>query len=140
MACTNTTMDGSYLRIYINGDLVAKDTSSDLSIEHSTRETTSKTSGGWQRFTKGIKGFTLSGEALTQIASAPQTNGLEALFGYLESGAEVAIKLATPTAADGYFEGAAIINSLSVNSGNSGENVTHSYALQGTGSLEFKTI
>jgi len=140
MACSSI-LDGSMLRLYIQGELVAKDTSSDLSIDNNVRETTSKTSGDWQSFVKGIKGWTISGEALvlSETASVGSKKTAGDIYAYLVGGAAVTVKLATPVATDGYYEGSAIFNNMSINSGNSGDNVTYSFSLQGTGELEFKT-
>ena len=141
MSCENTVLDGALLRIYVDGVVVAKDTSSEISIENSSRETTSKTSGGWMKFASGMKGWSGSGEALVISDADVVSVGKSAgdIYAYLNSGAEVTIKLATPDVADGYYEGKALVNSMSISSGNAGENVTYSYGLQGTGPLEFKT-
>jgi len=140
MACGDI-LDGSLLRLYIDGVVVAKDTSSELSIEHNTRETTVKLSGEWKSSTKGIKGFSISGEALYVSETYTGTGRTPSeVYAYLVSGAEVTFKLATPTVADGYWTGKCIINSMSVSSGNAGENVTYSFAAQGTGELEFKVV
>lgn len=141
MACTNKVLDGSMLRIYVDGVLIAKDTSTELSIENSSRETTSKTSGGWKSFIAGMKGFTMSGEALyisddyAGIGKTPSD-----IFNLLNSGAIVTAKIATANVAQGYFEGDILFNTMSVSSGNSGDNVTYSWGAQGTGVLTFKTV
>lgn len=142
MACDNCILDGAMLRIYIDGEVIAKDTSSELSVENSSRETTSKTSGGWMRFVSGIKGWSVSGDALVISDQCVTVLGKKVsdIFAYLVAGTEVTMKLATPDMLDGYYEGKGIFNSLSISSGNSGENVTYSYGIQGTGNLEFKTI
>ncbi len=141
MACENCVLDGAMLRIYIDSVVIAKDTSSELSIENSSRETTSKTSGGWQRFVAGIKGWTASGDALVISDQCVTVAGkkISDIFAYLVAGTEVEVKLATPDMLDGYYVGNGIFNSLSISSGNAGENVTYSYGIQGTGILEFKT-
>ena len=140
MACDIKVLDGAILRMYLDGVVVAKDTSSELSIEHSTRETTVKLSGEWKSFTKGIKGFSISGEALYVSDTYSETGKKPSdVYAYLVSGEEVTFKLITPDMLDGYWTGKCIINSMSVSSGNSGENVTYSYGAQGTGELEFKT-
>lgn len=140
MSCINKILDGGMLRLYVDGVLIAKDVSTELSVENSTRETTSKTSGGWKSFIEGIKGFTISGEALMvsdEYAGAGKKPS--DLYAYLVSGAIVTMKLATPAVAEGYFEGDVIINTMNISSGNAGENVTYSFGGQGTGALEFKT-
>ena len=139
MACENQILDGSYLRLYIDGVLVAKDTSTELSIENSSRETTSKINGGWKSFISGSKGFSISGEAL-YLSAVYEGLGKtpEDLYNLLTEGTIVTAKLATPKATDGYFQGDILINSMSVSSGNSGDNVSYSFSGQGTGKLEFK--
>jgi len=140
MACTNKVLDGSMLRVYVDGVVVAKDTSTEITIENSSRETTSKTSGGWKSFIGGSKGFTLSGEALF-ISDTFAGTGKKPIdiFNLLNNGTVVTIKVATTQVGDGYFEGSMLVNNMSVSSGNSGENVTYSWSGQGTGALEFKT-
>tara|TARA_R110000803_G_scaffold210835_1_gene284143 strand:+ start:11512 stop:11937 length:426 start_codon:yes stop_codon:yes gene_type:complete len=141
MSCANQILDGSYLRLYLDGVLIAKDTSTELSIENSSRETTSKISGGWKSFISGSKGFSVSGEALyisadyTGLGKTPQD-----LFNLLNDGTIVTAKLATPKASEGYFQGDILINSISISSGNAGDNVSFSFSAQGTGKLEFKTV
>jgi len=135
-------MDGSMLRLYLDGVLIAKDTSSELSIDNNTRETTSKISGQWQSHINGIKSWSISGEALVLSEQASNPGNLKTsgdVYAYLVSGAAVTMKLMTPDVADGYYEGDVILNNMSVSSGNSGENVTYSFGGQGTGLLEFKT-
>ena len=141
MACTNKILDGAMLRLYIDGVLIAKDMSTELTIENSTRETTSKTSGGWKAFISGIKGFNISGEALyvgADYAGVGKTP--DEVFALLDAGTVVTAKLATTDVAEGYYEGDVILNTMSISSGNAGENVTYSFGAQGTGKLEFKTI
>ena len=141
MACTNKILDGAMLRLYVDGVLIAKDMSSELSVENSNRETTSKTSGGWKSFIAGIKGWTLSGEALyvaddyAGIGKTPSD-----IFALLEAGTVVVAKIATLNVVEGYFEGSIIMNTMNVTSGNAGENVSYSFGAQGTGTLEFKTV
>lgn len=141
MACTNKILDGAMLRLYVDGVLIAKDMSSELSVENSTRETTSKTSGGWKSFISGIKGWTVSGEALyvsDDYAGVGKTPA--EIFALLDAGTIVVAKLATVTPLEGYFEGSIIMNTINVTSGNAGENVSYSFGAQGTGTLEFKTV
>ena len=141
MACTNKILDGAMLRLYYGGVLIAKDVSTELTIENSTRETTSKTSGGWKSFISGIKGFSISGEALylgedyAGVGKTPQE-----IFQLLDSGSVITAKLATTDVTQGYYEGDVIINTMSVSSGNAGENVSYSFGAQGTGQLQFKTV
>jgi len=142
MACDSKILDGSMLRIYIDGVMVAHDTSCELSISHSTRETTTKINGGWKSFIQGMKDWSVSGDALyaSDTERATTTNKLPGdIFNYLVNGGTVLVKLMTPSVTDGYYQGYAIFDSMSVNSGNSGENVTYSFSLQGDGELVFLT-
>ena len=44
----NGQLNGTELGVYVGGTLVAYSTNATLNVNHSTRSTTSKESGGWE--------------------------------------------------------------------------------------------
>jgi len=81
-------LNGTELGVYVAGVLVAYSTNATLNVNHSTRSTTSKESGGWEDNMEGLRNWDVSCDALyawVNPAGSPITNKtLSDLFtGYL---------------------------------------------------------
>ena len=81
-------LNGTELGVYVAGVLVAYSTNATLNVNHSTRSTTSKESGGWEDNMEGLRNWDVSCDALyawVDPAGDPITNKtLSDLFtGYL---------------------------------------------------------
>ena len=81
-------LNGTELGVYVAGVLVAYSTNATLNVNHSTRSTTSKESGGWEDNMEGLRNWDVSCDALyawVDPAGSPISNKtLSDLFtGYL---------------------------------------------------------
>lgn len=88
MAAQDGQLNGTELGVYVGGTLVAYSTNATLNVNHSTRSTTSKESGGWEDNMEGLRNWDVSCDALyawVDPAGDPITNKtLSDLFtGYL---------------------------------------------------------
>lgn len=57
-------LNGTELGCYVAGVLVAYSTNATLNVNHSTRSTTSKESGGWEDNMEGLRNWDVSCDAL----------------------------------------------------------------------------
>ena len=68
MANADGQLNGQELGVYISGtgltELVAYSTNATLNINHNTRSTSSKESGGWEESMEGIRSWDISCDAL----------------------------------------------------------------------------
>ena len=64
MAATDGQINGTELRVYLAGTLVAYSTSATINVNHSTRSTSSKDSGGWEDSMEGMRNWDVSVDAM----------------------------------------------------------------------------
>jgi predicted secreted protein len=64
MAAQDGQINGTELGVYIGGVLVAYSTSATINMNHSTRSTSSKESGGWEDSMEGMRNWDVSCDAL----------------------------------------------------------------------------
>lgn len=64
MAAQDGQLNGTELGVYVGGVLVAYSTNATLNVNHSTRSTTSKESGGWEDNMEGLRNWDVSCDAL----------------------------------------------------------------------------
>ena len=111
-------------------EAVAHCTSASLSVNMDLRDSTTKSSGGWQENLGGLKSWEMSGDAFVDIAS-PTGADIESLFTVFE--ARDAIQC-TFGLSGMLYDGTALITSISIDAGVE-ENATYSISLTGTGDL-----
>jgi TP901-1 family phage major tail protein len=111
-------------------EAVAHSTSASLSVNMDLRDSTTKSSSGWQENLGGLKSWEMSGDAFVDIAS-PTGADVESLFTTLVAGAAVTCTFGLTGM---LYTGTALITSLSIDAGVE-ENATYSISLQGTASL-----
>ena len=88
MAANEGQLNGTELGVYVAGTLVAYSTNATLNVNHSTRSTSSKESGGWEDNMEGMRNWDVSCDALyawlDPAGSAITNKTLSDLFtGYL---------------------------------------------------------
>lgn len=162
-------IDGGLLRLLISSDggLTYKtgymDTSAELSISHSLRDSKTKDSGEWDESSPGTYSWSVSGEKLYTVTETVNASISEAditiddlltlmipdfagagltdcALGYESK--LVKIKFATPAGLVNpgwYYEGNAYLTEVSISAPNEGENATASYSLTGIGPIVRKT-
>ena len=128
------------------GNTIAYATSASLSVNMDLRDSTSKSSGGWQENLAGLKSWEISGDAFVDVSADtisgvdPFIDGSEtsstnknvgSLWATWLAGAAVTVAFGNETQE---WYGSAIITSISIDAGVE-ENATYSISLQGTGVL-----
>jgi len=108
-------------------------TSASLSVSMDLRDSTTKSSGGWQANLGGLKSWELSGEGFVEIAGVAGKADSEELFSTMIQANPV---VECDFGLSGMlYRGDAIITSFSLDAGVE-ENATYSISLTGTGILE----
>ncbi len=64
MAVQDGQLNGTQLGVYVAGTLIAFSTNATININHSTRNTSSKESGGWEESMEGMRTWDVSCDAL----------------------------------------------------------------------------
>jgi hypothetical protein len=162
-------IDGGLLRLYISIDngVTYKtgymDTSAELSISNSLKDTRTKDSGSWEESAPGIYSWSLSGEKLytlvqsvnasvsqdditmddllsLMVADFAGTGEVDCDTGKISKLLKVKYSSPMGLLSGGfYYEGNAYLVDISISAGNDGENATASYSLTGVGPLLKKT-
>lgn len=146
MAIQNATNVALRVGDRTDGNTIAYATSASLSINMDLRDSTTKSSLGWQENLAGLKSWELSGDAFVDV-SADTTTGndpfkegtevdstlknIGSLWATWLAGAAVTVAFGNETQE---WYGSAIITSISIDSGVE-ENATYSISLTGTGAL-----
>jgi|TARA_R100000479_G_scaffold160022_1_gene97298 predicted secreted protein len=110
---------------------IAHCTSASLSVSLDLRDSTTKSSGGFQANLAGLKSWELSGEGFVEIAGVAGKADSEELFTTMLAGTAVQCTFGLTGM---LYTGDAIITSFSLDAGVE-ENATYSITLTGTGTL-----
>jgi len=127
MAIQNATA----VTLSVAGELMAHATSASFSISRDLRDSTTKSSLGWQENLSGLMSWEMSGDAFVDIAATDASMG--DCFTLLTAGAAVAVVFTVGAAGDTYT-GNAFVTSISSDAGIE-ENATFSLSLTGTAAL-----
>lgn len=130
MAILNAT--DCVLSVTTGGSLqaMAHCTSASLSMNLDLRDSTTKSSLGYQENLGGLRSWELSGDAFVEIGSITGAD-IEELWDIWEARTEVAVKFG---ASGMEYTGNALITSISIDAGVE-ENATYSISLTGSGAL-----
>ena len=109
---------------------VAHSTSASISMNMDLRDSTTKSSAGYQENLGGLRSWELSGDAFVEIGSITGAD-IEELWTTWEARTAVAVKFG---ASGMEYTGDALITSISIDAGVE-ENATYSISLTGTGQL-----
>ena len=109
---------------------VAHSTSASISMNMDLRDSTTKSSAGYQENLGGLRSWELSGDAFVEIGAIAGAD-IEELWTTWEARTAVAVKFG---ASGMEYTGNAIITSISIDAGVE-ENATYSISLTGTGAL-----
>ena len=131
MAILNAT--DVILKVTVGGTLVpvAHSTSASLSMSMDLRDSTTKSSGGWQDNLGGLRSYELSGDSFVEIATDAATADILELWTAWNARTAVAIEF---SATGMVYTGNALITSISIDAGVE-DNATFSVSLTGTGEL-----
>lgn len=141
MAAQDGQLNGTELGVYVGGTLVAYSTNATLNVNHSTRSTTSKESGGWEDNMEGLRNWDVSCDALyawLDPAGSPISNKtLSDLFtGYLatRTSFDLTFGNTSATAGNTKYTGTAWLTSASLTAPLE-DTSTFSVSFQGSGPL-----
>ena len=125
----HATVDG------VPTDQLIHATSASLSISQDLRDSTSKSSGGWQYNLAGLRSWEISGDGFVDFtATTSGTANTAELIGFMletQANAEVEVSFGV---SGNIYEGGAFLTSLSIDAGVE-ENATYSISLQGNGPI-----
>jgi predicted secreted protein len=129
-----TIIEGSALRMYIDGVVVAKETESSISFSVEGKEVRHKDlTDNWSSVTAGTKSCEIRGSALYS-----DDESLEDIFEAFKDGEPVAVIFQDP--GDSYaFSGDFLILTLEANA-TDGENATYSWTAKNVGEIERKAV
>tara|TARA_R110002110_G_scaffold284058_1_gene498189 strand:+ start:84 stop:536 length:453 start_codon:yes stop_codon:yes gene_type:complete len=142
MAVQDGQLNGTELGVYIGGTLIAYSTSATLNMNHSTRSTSSKESGGWEDNMEGMRNWDVSCDALyawlDPAGSAISNSTLSDMFtAYIATRASFTLTFgSTSTTGVGFtkYTGDAWMTSASI-SAPLEDTATFSVSFQGSGAL-----
>jgi len=115
-------------------DIIGRATSASLSVSMETRDTTTKDSAGWSEKLEGLKSWSLSGDGLVTYSISGDFDTPDDLFTLLTNRTLVKVKFGSTTSAEIDYTGDAYLTSYEQEAGVE-ENVTFSFAFEGTGVL-----
>ncbi len=130
MASTGV-LNGTLAVIKVGGTAIAHLTSNDISFDMATREITSKDSAGNKEILEGLKSFGGSGSGYFAEDAA---YGFEDLYDVYTARTAVTVRWTTSVTGDTYYEGSALITSLSRTDGLE-ESSTFEVSFEGTGAV-----
>tara|TARA_R110000824_G_scaffold298466_1_gene486682 strand:- start:558 stop:974 length:417 start_codon:yes stop_codon:yes gene_type:complete len=131
MAILNAT--DVVLKVTVGGALVpvAHSTSASISMNMDLRDSTTKSSEGWQENLGGLRSYELSGDSFVDITAVAGSADILELWTAYEARTAIAVEFG---ATGIVYTGDAFITSLSIDAGVE-ENATFSVSLTGTGRL-----
>ena len=139
MAAPYGILNGTEIKIYAAGSLVAFATSGTININQSPRETTNKDSLGTKQVKEGLTDWTVDLEGMyawLDNAGSALTNADDLVSAYILTRASLAITWGTTDTETGdtKYSGTCYMTSASMTGGTE-ESATYSASFQGTGQL-----
>ncbi len=146
MAIQNATNVAIRVDGKVAGDTIGFATSASLSVNMDLRDSTTKSSQGWQENLGGLKSWEISGDAFVDLGSDPTnandpwlsdstTNktvkAVQTIYDLWVAGAAIEVAFGN---SGKHWYGSGLITSLSIDAGVE-ENATYSITIQGTGAL-----
>ena len=138
MAIVNATDIVIKIHATVDGvptDALVHATSASLSISQDLRDSTTKSSGGFQQNLAGLRSWEISGDGFVDFTESGSNivNTTELIAFMLEAQANAEVEVSFGLAGS-IYEGGAFITSLSIDAGVE-ENATYSISLQGNGAI-----
>ena len=137
----NGILNGTDIKVYNAGTLIAFATSGTININHSPRSTSNKEDGGWESALEGYRSFDVSVDAmyawLDASGSAISNTTLSELYtNYIHTRTSFTITFGSTgsTAGDTKYTGTVFMTSASLTAPNE-DSATFSASFQGTGAL-----
>tara|TARA_R110002124_G_scaffold18649_4_gene75634 strand:- start:27 stop:473 length:447 start_codon:yes stop_codon:yes gene_type:complete len=142
MATQDGQLNGTNLTVYAGSDIIAYSTSCTININHSTRSTSSKESGGWEENMEGMRNWDVSCDALyawldpagSPITGLTMSELFAAYIGPTRASFTLTFGVTTTVSGDTKYVGDAWCTSLSL-SAPLEDTSTYSASFTGSGSL-----
>ena len=139
MAAIDNIINGTEIKIYTAGTLVAFATSGSININHSLREITNKESAGWKEQMEGLRDWSIDLEGMyawSDAAAAAITGADELFSSYINTRASFTIKWGASSAGgeNKDYEGTAWLTSISM-SGATEDSATYSASFSGSAAI-----
>tara|TARA_R100001198_G_scaffold91875_1_gene70570 strand:- start:101 stop:505 length:405 start_codon:yes stop_codon:yes gene_type:complete len=132
MAIENATDIVLSVKVGTTLEPIAHCTSASISMNMDLRDSTTKSSDGWQENLGGLKSWEMSGDAFVAIGTETGFADLERLWDKWDDGVAIDVKFG---ASGMEYTGDALITSISIDAGVE-ENATFSISLTGSGELQ----
>ena len=133
---TTGLLNGTLMKVYVDGTAVAYTTSASISTSMSTRDATTKDSSGWSEKKEGLREVSVSGDFLHAFDAS---YGYSDLFALLTNRTKVTIRFSTEVSGDKYLSGSAYLTSLDQEAGTE-ETISGSFTFEGDGEWTEGTI
>ncbi len=127
---TTTILNSTNGVLLIETVVVAELTGCSLSITHSPRNTTNKTSQGWRELLEGLREWTM-----TCSAMYIPNGSFNTIFAAYTGRTQVTVRLASTAGSDDYYEGEAYFGTGTLDSPSQEDNVVFDVTFEGTGAL-----
>jgi len=139
MAAPTGVLNGTEIKIYVAGTLVAYATTGSININHSLREITSKDSGAWKEQMEGLRDWSIDLEGMyawTDPAGGSITNADDLYLSYIDNRTSFTITWGSTDAeaGDTKYSGTAYLTTVSM-SGATEDSATYSASFSGTGAI-----
>jgi hypothetical protein len=131
MAATTGIINGTDFLVYIEGVAIAHSPSCTLNLTSATRDTSSKTSAGVTNREYGKRDWSVNGDGLYQFTTS---HGFSSLFSLYKNRTKVTVRISTETADNKYYEGEALLTSLSATFPKE-ENSTFTFTFEADGDI-----
>jgi predicted secreted protein len=130
---TPGSINGTNLLVYVNGTAIAGARECKLTTSHDTRDTTTKSSGGWQESREGKRSWGITCDGL--VAMDASTTAFDDLYTLLiTTRVHVHLKFSSDTSGDAYWYGDGHAKSLDMSAGTE-DSTQYSAVFEGTGAL-----
>jgi len=138
---TTGIVNGTSFGVYIgnSNSLIAFGTSCALSITHNPRNTTTAVSGGYTSRMAGTLDWDVSCDAMVAMSTASATAFYQMFSTYLDTRVVMSIRFKTAVSGDKYFQGNAIMTSMSMEAPNE-QSTTMSVSFAAAGPLTIGTV
>jgi len=133
---TTGVVNGTLVLIDMEGHAIAYSKSATLTIEHETRDTTTKDASGWKHSAEGRRSWGMDVEGLVALDS--QYN-LDYLVGYIKGRTALTMKFTTGVSGDKQASGEGYLTNVEVEAGDQ-ESVSFSASVEGSGELQWGAI
>lgn len=123
--------NGTAFGIYAAGTLIGHGVAHNVNINHNTRETTTKDSGGWAENAEGLRDWSMDGTIRIDLDA---TYGVKEVFTSINNRASVAFIFESTTSGEPQWAGTGYFSKLDIKA-DLESSMEYSVSIKGTGAL-----